>query len=211
MDARSVAQRIVAILVIAATTCAGPAFANPVHIYTGDFDLPIPSPDDPDSEFSRGWMEDAVIQIPDHFTIDDIDVGITLTHTCVFDLQIFIQSPDGTTLCLNEYSFDEYFDGENYTQTVFDDEAELPIEQGQPPFTGRFRPKAIDPLNLLGVFDGQDSFGLWHLRIYDAWYADTGTLDRFELIITTPEPTTVVLLILGIALLRLQSPYSNLK
>ena len=180
---------------------------GPVYVYSGDFDLPIPA----DTDSSQGWMADAVIEIPDHCTIRDLDVGITLTHTSVFDLQIFIQSPDGTTLCLNEYSFDEYFEGENYTQTVFDDEAELPIEQGQPPFTGRFRPKVIDPLNLLGVFDGQDSFGLWRLRIYDAWQADTGTFHHFELIITTPEPTTAILLILGIALLRLQNPYSNLK
>ena len=199
MNTRNAVQRIVEILVITAMASYSLVSANTVHIYSGDFDLPILDKPGPGS-----WVTEATIEIPDHFTIHDLDVGITLTHTSVFDLQIFIQSPDGTTLCLNEYSFDEYFEGENYTQTVFDDEAELPIEQGQPPFTGRFRPKAIDPLNLLGVFDGQDSFGLWRLRIYDAWYADTGTLNHFELIITTPEPTTVVLLILGIALIRLQ-------
>jgi len=197
MDARSAVQRIVVILLITGGACGGTVLAGSVHVYSGDFDLPIPA----DTDSSQGWMADAVIEIPDHFTIDDLDVSITVTHTCVFDLQIFIQSPDGTTLCLNEYSIYEYFEGENYTQTVFNDEAELPIEQGQPPFTGEFKPRTP---NLLEVFDGQDSFGSWRLRIYDVWDADTGTLNHFELIITTPEPTTAVLLLLGIALLRLK-------
>jgi hypothetical protein len=99
------------------------------------------------------------------------------------------------------YNFDEYFNGENYTLTVFDDEAELSIEQGQPPFTGRFRP---EPGNLLAIFDGLDAYGSWRLQIYDAYFADSGTLDRFELIITIPEPTTALLLALGVVLMRLR-------
>jgi subtilisin-like proprotein convertase family protein len=208
MNARNAAQRIVAILLIATGACGSTVFANPVHIYSADFDLPIPSPDAPDSEFGRGWMADAVIDVPDHFTVDDIDVGITLTHTNMFDLQIFLQSPDGTTLCLNQYGIYEYLEGANYTQTIFSDEAELPIEQADPPFTGEFRPKTP---NLLEAFDGLDSFGLWRLRIYDAWYYDTGTLNHFELIITTPEPATAILLILGMALMRLHKHRGNLK
>lgn len=204
MNARNAAQRIVAILLIATGACGSTVFANPVHIYSADFDLPIPA----DTDSSQGWMADAVIEIPDHFTIDDIDVGITLTHTNMFDLQIFLQSPDGTTLCLNEYSIYEYFEGENYTQTVFDDEADVPIEQADPPFTGEFRPRTP---NLLEAFDGLDAFGLWRLRIYDVWYYDTGTLNHFELIITTPEPATAILFTLGIALMRLQKHRGNLN
>jgi hypothetical protein len=206
MNAPSAAQRIVAVLLIAAGT---PVLASQVRIYSDDFSLPIPAPDAPGSEFGKGWMEDAIIQVPDHFIFDDIDVGFTLTHTSAFDLQIFLQSPAGTSLCLNMYNFDEYFEGENYTQTIFDDEAELPIEQGHPPFTGRFRPKAIDPFNTLEIFDGQDAFGAWRLRIYDAWYADTGTLNHFELVFSTPEPATAVLLTLGIALITLFKPRGN--
>jgi len=101
------------------------------------------------------------------------------------------------------YNLDEYFEGANYTNTVFDDEAEIPIEQGEPPFTGRFRPKAG---NLLQVFDGQDAYGLWRLRIYDMWDADIGTLNSFELIITTPEPATAILLTLGAGLMTVFKP-----
>ena len=166
------------------------ASAGQVYIYGGDFHLPIPA----DPCESRGWMDDAIIEIPDHFSIADIDVCVSVTHTKVFDLQLFLQSPTGTRLCLNMYNLNEYFDGENYTQTVFDDEAEFSIEQAQPPFTGRFKP---EPGTLLSILDGQDTYGSWHLQSYDAYYADTGTLDRFELIITIPEPAAFLFLIIG--------------
>ncbi|MBA7689541.1 hypothetical protein ES703_98049 [subsurface metagenome] len=146
-------------------------------------------------------------QPTDNFTIHDLDVRISITHTNVFDLQIFLQSPAGTRLCLNMYNpFEEFFEGADYIQTIFDDEAETAIEQAAPPFTGRFRPKAIDAANLLEIFDGQDSYGTWRLQIYDAFYADTGNLDSFELVITVPEPTTAILLLLGTGLITLFNP-----
>ena len=198
MDARNAAQHIVAILVIA-VGWAFPVFADTVHIYSGDFDLSIPAaPDD-----TKGWMDNAIIEVGDYHIIHDIDVGINLTHTNVFDLQIFLQSPAGTQLCLNMYNLDEYFEGANYTNTIFDDEAEVPIEQGEAPFTGRFRP--LDPYRL-SAFDYENSFGLWRLQIYDAWEWDTGTLDSFELIITTPEPATAILLTLGAGLMTVFKP-----
>ncbi|MHC4459983.1 MAG: proprotein convertase P-domain-containing protein [Planctomycetota bacterium] len=202
MDAPNALQQIVSIVLIVVGV-SFPVFAGPVYIYSGEFDLPIPAnPDD-----TRGWMADAIIEITDQFTVSELDIRINITHTSAFDLQIFLQSPAGTTLCLNMYNpFDEYFEGENYTQTIFDDEAETAIEQAEPPFTGRFRPKAIDAGNLLEVFNDQDAYGLWRLQIYDAFYADTGSLDSFELIITTPEPATSILLLLGTGLITLLNP-----
>jgi subtilisin-like proprotein convertase family protein len=179
-------------------------FSDPVHIYSGDFNLPIPA--QPGS--TKGWMDDkAIIEIHDHFPISDLDVGISLTHSRVFDLQLYLQDPT-ERLCLNMYNFDEYFNGENYTQTIFDDEAELSIEQGQPPFTGRFRP--VEPYKL-SEFDGEDAYGSWRLQIYDAWEWDTGTFNRFELMITAPEPATAILLSIGVGLMRLRRPQQSQK
>ena len=174
-------------------SCSKPVVAGPTFIYGGDFDLPIL-----DKPPSGSSMIEARIKVPDHLTIYDLDVGINVTHTNVFDLQIFIQSPIGTRLCLNKYNFkNEFFKGEGYVQTIFDDEAEIPIEQGTAPFTGRFRPKVG---SLLEIFDGEDAYGFWRLQIYDMWYWDTGNLERVELIITVCEPTTLTLLALGAGL-----------
>lgn len=199
MEARSAVQWIVAIIVIVAGV-SFPVFAGTVYTYGGDFDLPIPKPDSSNPDISKGWMDDAVIEITDNFIVSDLDVRISITHTNVFDLQIFLQSPTGTRICLNMYDFREFFEGANYTQTIFDDEAELLIKQAEPPFTGRFRP--IEPYKL-SEFDGEDNYGVWRLQIYDAWDWNTGTLGNFELVISTPEPAVAVFLILGAGLINL--------
>lgn len=182
--------------------CCHNVLASTIRTYGGTFDLPIPAnPDD-----SNGWMEDAIIEVPDHFNVLDIDVAIDVTHTEVFDLQILLYSPAGTPVCLNMYNFEEYFEGENYTGTIFDDEADTPIEEGTAPFTGRFRSRGVDGLYKLQTVYGEDTYGTWKLKIYDAWPDDTGTLNSCQLIITVPEPATVIFLTLGQGLAILLRP-----
>jgi subtilisin-like proprotein convertase family protein len=192
MDAYSSLKWIISlffVLVSYSTT----VFAGPTFIYGEDFNLPII-----DKSASGSFMTEAIIKVPDHLTIYDLDVGINVTHTNVFDLHIFVQSPIGTRLYLNKYNFkNEFFKGEDYVQTIFDDEAGIPIEQGTAPFTGRFRPKAG---NLLEIFDGEDAYGFWRLQIYDMWYWDAGNLERVEIIVTVCEPTALSLLALGAGL-----------
>jgi subtilisin-like proprotein convertase family protein len=190
MDARKPLLCAVAIFTVG-VRCSFNVYANSIT-YSGDFNLRIPAK----ASDTKGWMNDAVLEIPQHYTIHDIDIGITLTHTSDFDLQISLKSPAGTTVCLNMYNFDQFFKGANYTNTIFDDEAPQAVEDAHPPFTGRFRP--LEPLS---TFDGKDAFGTWKLRIYDAFYYDTGTLNKFEVVVTSPEPATAVFLALGFGLM----------
>ncbi len=170
--------------------------AGPVYVYGGSFNLPIPAEVNSDV----GPMQDAVIIITEHLVIDDIDVAIDITHTNVFDLEIILQGPGGQRICLNAYyDSNDFFRAQDYSQTIFDDEAALAIEQGNAPFTGSFRPKVG---NSLGVFDGTDAFGQWRLQIDDLYHDDKGSLENFELIITVPEPATFMLFTLASCLLR---------
>ena len=199
MEARSQILNAAVFLLIVAGASQTVVLAGPLFTYGGNFDLPIPAnPGD-----TEGPMEDAVIIIPDHHIIHDLDVAVSITHTKVFDLQIFLESPAGTNLCLNMYNFDEYFEGEDNTQTIFDDEAQLSIEDAIAPFTGRFKPMAG---SFLGVFDGEDAFGQWRLQIYDMWAVDTGTLENLEITIAAPEPATILFLTLGTGLIGLFRP-----
>ena len=199
MLSRCTAQGGVKVALIAIMVVT-PSLAGPVRVfYSRDFDLRIPA--DPDS--SQGLMEDALIFVAEPRIITDVDVLLNIEHTHVFDLQIYLRSPSGTEVCLNKYDFDEFFFGENYVETIFDDDALQPIESGEPPFTGRYRPRAG---NLLSVFDGENAYGSWKIRINDWVHHDTGWLLNAGLWITTPvpEPGTVFLIGAGAILLRLK-------
>lgn len=172
-------------------TAAGlvcPVYAVPVYVYGGPFDLRIP--ENPDENY--GWMADAVIEISDNYNIFDLDVKVTVTHSSVFDLQLFLVSPADTVIMLNGYGVDDFFEGADYIQTVFDDEALIPIEEGEVPFTGRYRPRES-----LNIFDGESTLGEWRLRICDQFPNNTGNLDSFELFVLVPEPAAVFLLGFG--------------
>lgn len=186
------AVSVLLVLAVSASTVRGEL----VWFYGGPFDQAIPA----DPEATRGWMEDAIIEVPDHLVITDLNVSVSLTHTNTFDLELRLISPSGTSVLLNAYDpFTEYFEGANYRQTVFDDEAAASITAAAPPFTGSWQPRSAAGLT---AFDGEDAFGSWRLRIYDNSYLDTGQLDAFGLTITTPEPATLVLLVAGLGLLR---------
>jgi len=191
------------ILVIVAGAWGSAICADSVHIYSGNFTLRIPA----ELNSSKGWMTDAIIEVPHHLTISDLDIGVTLAHESLFDLQILLQSPVGTNVALNLAGNLAFIvRGEDGRLTavgglgtlIFDDEADVSIEQAAEPFFSSYRP--VWDLSLL---DGEDSFGPWRLRIYDAFYADTGTLNSVELVIAAPEPATAVLLTLGFSLMTL--------
>ena len=196
MNSRNLNFITIAYILIVVTSPAH-TFAGQSFVYSTSFsNWPIPA----DPCQTLGWMNDAVIEVTDHLAIHDLDVSITLTHTSAFDLQLFLLSPDQTTICLNLYDpFSGFFEGENYTYTIFDDEAAISIEQADAPFTGRFKP--LEPYKL-SAFDGIDAFGQWHLQVYDAHYNDTGYFQNFQLHITTPEPTTLFLLTAGFAFVK---------
>ncbi len=210
MDFHSLARGGVAILVIAGGCLISPLHAS-VHSYAMDFNLPIPALDEPEREYGKGWMDDALIGIPNHLKIDDLNVNIYLSHEALFDFSVILTSPSGTYAVLNP-SFNMAFiirdqDGGRTVaggsgQWFFDDEAEVSIEEASGPFFGLFRP--AEPLSL---FNEEDAYGLWSLQIYDRVYDHTGVLESYELIIASPEPTTAVFFMLGAGLVSLFKPH----
>jgi subtilisin-like proprotein convertase family protein len=203
MDARNSIIIIFAFLLVAGS--ALPADAAPVLTYQADFNLPIPA----NLDDTEGWMDDAVIDIPDHFTILDLDVSLNVTHGAFFDLQIHLTSPAGTNILLNDSGNLVFIErkpdgrlgpiGGNLTLS-FDDQAELPIDQASRPFTDPYKP--IDPYTL-SMFNGEDIFGQWRLRICDAAPAHTGNLHNLKLTFTVPEPASAILLTFGVTLITL--------
>jgi subtilisin-like proprotein convertase family protein len=107
----------------------------------------------------------------------DFDVKVSLTHTWISDLQLWLVSPSGTEIQL----FNRHGEsGDDLVNTIFDDAASTLISAGTAPFTGRFRP--VQPLSVL---NGRDANGNWILRIRDNATDDVGTLTNWSLEITT--------------------------
>ncbi len=129
-----------------------------------------------------GGLVGSNLLIPSHVTIFDLDVELNITHTADADLAVFLISPANTIVRL--FGGVGGF-GNNFINTVLDDEATIPITAGSAPFTGRFQPE--QPLS---VFDGESSFGVWTLVIRDSRSGNTGALISWRLVLSSEAPPT---------------------
>ncbi|MCK4854527.1 MAG: T9SS type A sorting domain-containing protein [Bacteroidales bacterium] len=82
----------------------------------------------------------------------------TLLHPSVGDLELVLEHAGRTISLVNRPPNS----GENFINTLFIDLAEIPIDDGEAPYTGIFRPE-----DSLGLFNGLDPNGDWILGIID--------------------------------------------
>ncbi len=152
--------------------------------------VPVAIPDD-----SPAGVASSVF-VPERGRIKDLNVSVAgIAHSWVGDLQIDITGPDGTTVRLADHPGGPNNQGNNFSGTVFDDEAATNISQGSPPYTGNFKPQN----DQLSRFDGKSRRGTWTLRVRDLFEGDTGTLTGWGLatqkalcnIDTTPPSTGI--------------------
>jgi subtilisin-like proprotein convertase family protein len=105
--------------------------------------------------------------------IQDLDIYVDIEHTYLEDLTLYLESPEGI-----RYLFARQLGGDknDYSETIFDEEAVVSIDQGTPPFTGRFSPEES-----IADLYGTSAFGIWSLIIEDNFPEDTGSLLDFTL------------------------------
>ncbi|MCO4768472.1 MAG: proprotein convertase P-domain-containing protein [Deltaproteobacteria bacterium] len=108
-------------------------------------------------------------------TIIDVNLTIDITHTWLDDLDIFLVSPDGVSV---EIVTDIGSSGDDFTNTVFDDQAATPIpdSSSEAPFTGTYQPEGS-----LAAFNGGTVDGVWTLEITDDAGGDNGTLNSWTI------------------------------
>lgn len=110
----------------------------------------------------------SIITVADGRRILDVNVRVDIAHTFVGDLRLSLVAPDGTTVILSNRHGSG---GDNYTGTIFDDEAVTPIADGTPPYTGLFIPDEA-----LSAFDDLSALGDWTLVIDDDRAGNGGQL-----------------------------------
>lgn len=130
------------------------------------------------SDFQNTYDEISAVASGD---ILDLNVRLDITHTRTGELRLILKGPDNTSVLLGDRLGG---DGDNYTNTLFDDQAFESIMDGTPPFTGRFRPQFA-----LGAFTGKPVSGIWQLRVNDGGAGNTGTLNSWCLQFLYPDPS----------------------
>ena len=120
-------------------------------------------------------------------TISKVMVRLTIYHTYVADLQIFLQHPSGAMVELTTENGG--FADMHYIDTIFDDDAAVSIVNGTAPYTGSYRPEGN-----LSDFAGLGGNGEWHLLMCDDNEEDVGYFDRWDLCLemqSSPTPTAI--------------------
>ena len=107
------------------------------------------------------------------------NTNASVTHTWLADLVFKLISPSGTTATLISGSGGV---GNNFCTILLDDDGGFPSASTIPTTGGVVG--SFAPVNPLSVFDGENANGNWTLNVSDGFAGDTGTLNRFSLIIT---------------------------
>jgi subtilisin-like proprotein convertase family protein len=116
----------------------------------------------------------STVNIPsqDDVAILDVNVRVNINHTYVSDLILTLTSPNGTSVLLSETNGTAGAD--DYTNTVFDQEASSSITTGSAPYTGTFIPEGD-----LSTLYGEMSAGDWVLTVEDTFNQDGGAITEF--------------------------------
>lgn len=113
----------------------------------------------------------AQIDISQDGELLDLNVMVDITHPRTTELRVILISPNNTSIMMSDRNGG---DGDNYTQTIFDDQAVKSIKEGTSPYRGPYRPEqSFSPL-----FNNPLS-GEWQLRIVENGMTNSGMLNQW--------------------------------
>ncbi len=165
------------------TTCSA---SGPVTVYDADPALAIPDAGGPANPAMH------MINVPDSYTLSDVEIDLVVTHTWVGDLIVEVEHNGTTAILVDRMGFTGTGFGcnSNDLNVVIDDQGaggaiESLCGTGDNNPTPTSPPNYV-PNNPLSVFNGMDSAGAWIIRVSDNASFDTGTLDHWSLHLHRP-------------------------
>jgi subtilisin-like proprotein convertase family protein len=137
-----------------------------------------------------------VFNVPGNFTINDLNLGLVLTHTWVGDLTVRLTHGATTVTLIDRPGVPNPppagvfgCDGDNYNIVLDDEGTGGAIENlCSPGGINPTSPPNYTPSNPLSAFDGQNIGGNWTLFVSDVVTPDAGVLVSWRLI--APDPAT---------------------
>ena len=145
-------------------------------------DLPI---DLNDANSNSKGITEAEVSIPYDVPIVDLNILVNINHSWLEDLTLYLESPDGVKIILSKQIGGS---GNNYSETLFDQDSNNNIFNASPPFSGSYK-----PVQSLETFYNKSAFGKWKLIVEDSFQEDTGSIDSFSIemcLLGTPLPNS---------------------
>ena len=125
----------------------------------------------------------SIINMNQNAVITDVNIILNIEHTWDADLEVKLIAPDATEIILFE---DIGSNGDNFTNTILDDDASTVISGEEAPFIGSF-----SPVGNLSDLNGLMSGGDWTLYINDDANGDGGNLLDWSIQICTEASLSV--------------------
>jgi subtilisin-like proprotein convertase family protein len=142
---------------------------------------PLELADAPDGETAETLSTLEVLGFPGY--LSHVAVGLTLSHSYVIDLDIFLVAPNGVEVQLVRGADLPAPVGQGFIDTMFDDISPVSVNESFEPFSDVVAP--VTPMWYLPLSDenGVDPNGVWTLRVVDNIFGDTGTLTSWWILL----------------------------
>ncbi len=122
------------------------------------------------------------IDVDEDYVIGDLNVQLSITHTYASHLDAYLTGPDGQRI---ELFTEVGGSDDHFEQTIFDDQAQYPINKARAPFKGSYIPEAmVKRQPSLSHFNGKSIKGVWQLVVRCSRSDRFGMLHRWSLIVT---------------------------
>ncbi len=105
--------------------------------------------------------------------IEEVIVSLDIDHTYTADLSVVLFAPSGKGITLVHRRGGS---GNNFRNTVFDENAEDSIRRARPPFNGTYKPEGR-----LSLLKDEDANGVWTLVVSDFARRDGGSLNQWSI------------------------------
>ena len=121
---------------------------------------------------------ESVITVSDDFEVTDVNLNLDLTHTWLWDLQIYLKAPNGEEALIYDKSCGSSGVQRQGINAVFDDAVSVSVcnNNSIPAISG-----ATKPMSLLSILNGGSSQGDWTLRVIDNSSGDVGTINSWSI------------------------------
>ncbi|MFK7736447.1 MAG: proprotein convertase P-domain-containing protein [Pirellulaceae bacterium] len=123
------------------------------------------------------------IEVKEDLVARDLQLQLSITHTYVGYLDVYLTGPDGQRV---ELFTEVGGSGDHFQNTLFKDDARTPIVKGRAPYEGEFKPEGNPGLS---HWKGKNVKGIWQLVVRGTRSERFGMLHEWRLIFQSTDGT----------------------